>query len=390
MTKLIHVLLMVVIRTLGRCRTQRKKGRTLCSLWAGHPVLNMGINARAECLLGIDARSLVFEHDHIRGAFTYDLAKWRRLPIIGRLSPYGVLLWAVWKFDRFHFYCDRGILVSPEPFTFNWDELELLKKLKKEVFCWAYGADVRSRERTESLGQYNCCMECPQPGSFCICNKETADKYAERIRNNTTAVFSMGDMIHYTPNSINNVFYWPVELEVEKGVKYKPYIPRADSTAALRVVHAPNNRAYKGTRFLMSAVEKLQGEGVSIELQLIEKLSNEEALKLYQQADVLFDQCLIGFHGYTAQEGMALGKPVICYIRDPERYLLDSEACPILSANPEQLEDTLRDLANDRMRVHQLGAAGRRYIEQRHTPIHFAARLHQAYKQLNVEAGKLP
>jgi hypothetical protein len=127
MTKIIHVLLMVIIRTLGRCRTQRKKGRTLCSLWAGHPVLNMGINARAECLLGIDARSLVFEHDHIRGAFTYDLAKWRRLPIIGRLSPYGVLLWAVWKFDRFHFYCDRGILVSPEPFTFNWDELELLK-----------------------------------------------------------------------------------------------------------------------------------------------------------------------------------------------------------------------------------------------------------------------
>lgn len=389
MTKLIHHVLMVVITLLGRCQIGRSSRRSMRSLWVGHPVLNMGINARAERLLGIDARSMVFEHDHIRGSFTYDLSRWRRIPVLGRLLPYGVLLWAAWKFDRFHFYCDRGVLVSPVPFTFNWDELRLLKKLNKEIFCWAYGGDVRSRKKTEALGEYNCCIECPSPGQYCVCNDSVSEDHLGRLHQHVTALFSMGDMIHYTPGSINDIFYWPVELDAEDGERYQPHIPDPESTAPLQVVHAPNNRAFKGTRFMIEAIEQLQREGIEIELNLIEGVSNDEALLMYQQADVLFDQCLIGFHGYTAQEGMALGKPVICFIRDPDRYLLDPKMCPIVSARPEHLKDVLRNLAQDRQRVHELGVAGRHYIEQRHTPIHFATRLHNAYRTLNVEAGTL-
>jgi hypothetical protein len=300
--------------------------------------------------------------------------------------------------------------------------------LGKQVFFWTYGADVRTAGATKALGEPNCCTECIEPGHACICGDQHGLANIAAIRANATAVFAMGDMQEYTPGSRNDLFFWPVDLDADGGTKYAPHYPsqRAgsvqskirtddganqhaplersaqgdalpqtarqwhpvadiatvapkDGGSPLRIVHAPNHRHFKGTRFLIEAVEQLQREGLALELKLVERLPNDEALAIYRTADLVFDQCLIGFHGYFAIEAMALGKPVVCFIRKPAAYLIDHENCPIINAPPEGLAGTIRQLASDRQRLHELGQAGRRYVEKYFSLSAFARRLREAY-----------
>ncbi len=96
--------------------------------------------------------------------------------------------------------------------------------------------------------------------------------------------------------SRNDLFYWPLDLDAGRMANaIAARYPEANVNRPLRVVHAANHRFFKGTRYLLDAIERLRGEGVEIELVLVEKKSNDDALELYRTADVVFDQCVSGF-----------------------------------------------------------------------------------------------
>ncbi len=422
------------------CAAARGNGNVRRSLWAGTPILNMAVNAKAERLLGVRADTLVYETYFITRAFTYNLSRPMRIWGLRAILPYFVLLWASIKYQRFHFYCDcdllgqvgrpcgRGIAGrdAGRVRTDALQALHFLRRLGKQVFFWTYGADVRTAGATKALGEPNCCTQCPAPGQACICDDKLGLANIAAIRAGATALFSMGDMQEYTPGSRNDLFFWPVDLDADDGVKYAPHYPpqRAASasreirmddganqharlsgaslscTAAdiapapkdggppLRIVHAPNHRHFKGTQFLIDAVEQLRREGLAIELRLVERLPNDEALAIYRTADLVFDQCLIGFHGYFAIEAMALGKPAMCFIRRPAEYLIDHEHCPIVNVRPEGIADAIRQLAADRGRLRELGLSGRRYVEKYFSLQAFADRLRVAYADLATGAEK--
>jgi len=335
-------------------------------------------------MLGVDSSTLVYETYFLSDTFDYNFSRWFATPIVRLTFPYAIFLWACWKFQRFHFFCDTGLLPRFGTRRFSLYELRAYHLTKKQVFFYTYGADVRTTLKTKALGKYNCCLECPEPGRACICDDESGDTNILAISRYATAVFSIGDLIEYTPGSRNDLFFWPLDLEAEEGEKYRPRYPSELSESPIRIVHAANHRHFKGTHYLIDAVDRLRTEGLQIELELVEGIPNREALELYRAADIVFDQCLIGFHGYVAIEAMALGKPLIAYIRKPEKYLLDDEKCPIINCKPDQIGLVLRELTESRKRLHELGIAGRRYVEEYFSVEAFSQRLRRAYDELGV------
>jgi hypothetical protein len=360
-------------------RSPRKGVRR--SLWAGTPILTMPVKAKAERLLGVQADTLVYQTYYITSDFNYDLSRWNCGPAAWRafLLPLLVLLWAALKYQRFHFFCDRGILPG-ERFEFREDELAFLNSLGKEIYFYTYGADVRTRRATLALGEPNCCTACPEPGRFCVCDDEIGAKRQTVLRRYATSVFALGDMIHYTPGSRNDLYFWPLDLTNGDG-RYEPRYPSKSGTGPIRIVHAPNHQGFKGTTFLVSAVKRLQDRGVAVELQMVERVPNREALEIYRGADIVFDQCLIGFHGYFALEAMAMGKPVVVFLRDPKADLPAADECPLVNVRPETVESVLEELINDRAKLHELGRQGRRYIERYYTVEAFAKRLRREMGQ---------
>ena len=127
----------------------------------------------------------------------------------------------------------------------------------------------------------------------------------------------------------------------------------------LRVAHAPNHAHFKGTHYLVAAVERLQTEGRAIELVRAQGVPNSQVMALFASCDLVADQFIAGFHGYTALEAMALGKPVLCYLRDPS-MAIDSATCPIINVSPETIYDTLKDCLDGRHDLAALGAGAAR------------------------------
>lgn len=134
-----------------------------------------------------------------------------------------------------------------------------------------------------------------------------------------------------------------------------------------RIVHAPNHRFLKGTDSLIAATDRLSEAGVVFELQLVEKVPRQEALRLYAEADIIADQFCIGAFGVFALEGLAMGKPVLAYL--DEEHLGDPVFnLPIVNANPENLERVLAVLLAVPELRERLGRAGRAAAERYQSP----------------------
>jgi hypothetical protein len=137
----------------------------------------------------------------------------------------------------------------------------------------------------------------------------------------------------------------------------------------LVVAHAPTDRDVKGTGHVIAAVEALRHEGVSVRLDLIEDMTHGEALSRLAAADLVVDQLVLGWYGAVAVEAMALGRPVLAYIRENESE--DNpfgSKLPIVRTTAGTLAADLRALAVDRVARHALAAAGRRFVEEEHDP----------------------
>jgi hypothetical protein len=365
---------------------RRAASRSVYSVWTGTPIITIAVNARAERLLGCRAHSIVTQTYFITDAFDYDLSRLARLRIVGRLVPYAVFLWICLAADRVHFFCDGGLFATGRRFLFSPLERFAYRLLGVRLFLWTYGADVRTREATIASGTPNCCTDCSQVRVACICDDALQKRRYRSLAASATAVFSMGDMTAYTPGSVNDAFFWPIDLRADAGRRYEPRFPAGDPGRPLRIVHASNHRMFKGTKYLEAAVAELRAEGAAVELVLVEKVPNREALEIYRSADVIFDQCLIGFHGYFALEAMALGKPVMCFIRDPG-YLIAPEECPLINIHVSTLKQDIRRLVEERSGLREIGERGRRYVEKHHSVEAFSGRLGRAYERLGVRAA---
>lgn len=142
------------------------------------------------------------------------------------------------------------------------------------------------------------------------------------------------------------------------------------TTGAVRVLHSPNHRGYKGTEFLVAAVEQLRAEGLQVELDLVEGVQNAEVRRRMQHADILAEQFIAPTYALSAVEGMASGLPVMAntgteMLRVMRRFSW-MEECPVLATSIEELVPHLRRLVTDPALRHALGRAGREYVLKYH------------------------
>ena len=182
----------------------------------------------------------------------------------------------------------------------------------------------------------------------------------------------MGDMVAYVPGC-RDMHYWPLDAW---KLEAPPVTFRVGDT--LRVAHAPNHGHFKGTRILVEAIDRLVHEGEKIELVSVQGVPNKKVIELFGGSHIVADQFVAGFHGYTALEAMALGRPVLCFLRN-DQMMVDPATCPIINTRPEQIYDVLKRCLRGEIDLHEAGKNGRIYVEQHYSLEAVAARLGRLY-----------
>ena len=364
----------VVFRVLTRRERHRPQPEKPRLFWGTIPMINMKYHSQAMRRLDYESSTVVAHIYPIHSREDYDvltaelvdsvpLAK--HLPELARklIEPYVTFAWALRNFDVFTIY-SSGTILRRTPLRYR--ELQLLHGAGKKVVLLAYGADVQVMSRIHNLlYKHALCMDYP----------DFTRREAETLRDmeycvaNSDHVMSGVDWVDYMPrwDSLNaghfaiDTAQWTPAPESAEREPHQPVV----------IFHAPNHRELKGTRFLIAACEELKAEGEPIELRLVERVPNTEIRRQLAEADIVADQFIIGWYALFAIEAMAMGKPVLCYLRPDlvELYTLFSFAgeCPLVNTPVLEIKERLRELVHDAPRRRELGLAGRRYVEDNHS-----------------------
>ena len=100
-------------------------------------------------------------------------------------------------------------------------------------------------------------------------------------------------------------------------------------------------------------------------------------------ADVVIDQLRVGWYGAFAVELMAMGKPVIAYIREDDLRFVPRQLAaelPIVRATPDTVQDRLAELLADPAKLAEIGRRSRRFVERWHDPDTIARWLLEVYE----------
>ena len=272
--------------------------------------------------------------------------------------------------DVYGFFFDGGLLGA----TPWWRvELALLRLARKAIVVYPYGSDARLASRTRELGPWNAYTDVARG------DEDRAEPVVrarlDTIGRRANVVLGCADLVEDLPR-LDGIFRYPFDTN-----GWEP-VPEVDD-GVVTVVHAPNHRVLKGTRYLLDAIRQLRAEGLPVDLELVEGMRLDEARRVYARADVIADQFLIGAYALFAIEGMALGKPVVCYLNDRfRRFHPEWEDCPIVSAHPDTLAEVLRRLIGDPVLRRELGARGPAYVRAQHSLESVGASMDEIYRRL--------
>lgn len=248
--------------------------------------------------------------------------------------------------DYGNFLSKRLLHTSIEPI------LSFIKIFRTKVIYLPAGCnDEFTREEFIKFDRGNVCGNC---GFFDNCD----DKINKR---NLRIIKRYADLI------IGSGFNKP-HIKNQKYIKWKSFdldtfnpnikipnsylIPKSNT---FKILHSTslegrdlNGKNIKGSDYIGAAVERLIGEGFNCELIRITDVSSINMKYIQVQSDLIIDQLIYGHWGSTSLEGIALGKPVICYFNKEwkENYIdaLNIQVWPFIEADTNSIYTVLRNL----------------------------------------------
>lgn len=270
------------------------------------------------------------------------------------------------QYDIFHFHFG-------ETFMKDHSDLAYLKQLGKKLIVQHRGSDVRRLSVARRRGNVWVRVK---PGKRRT-DAEIRHKLKLLSRHIDDVIVADKELHGYVHKRYKRIHLLRQFITLDK---FKPIYPSANNDTPL-IVHAPTNVYLKGTAFIEQAIARLRRRGIRFEYRRIEGLRHEEAIGLYRRADIFIDQLLQGSFGVAALEGMALGKPVVCYIEDNLKATYPP-GLPIVSANPDSCYDVLKKLLRRPRLRRCIGKAGRRYIRRYYDADKLAKQLIAIYNKL--------
>lgn len=257
-------------------------------------------------------------------------------------------------------------------------DLALLKKANKKIIFIFQGDDARQ-------------------GGFCRDNFEIT--FANEVDSNYYSTYTdehkkwrinkikkYADKIFYLNPDLGYVLPPEAEFMPYASVDYREWECFASHNIPETplILHAPSHQKVKGTKYVLDAVKRLEREGYKFNFELV-NLPFEEAKMRYKEADIIIDQLLAGWYGGFAVEAMALGKPVISYIREKDLSFIPLEMkndLPIINASPQNIYNKLKRYIENPELLNSIGLRSRSYIEKWHDPDKIVLQLISEYEKI--------
>ena len=265
------------------------------------------------------------------------------------------------RYDLFHFHWGTSL-------TMDGSDLPILQSFGKKLVMQHWGTDVRLYSEAVKRNPYALVKN--RNEDQIKRNLETVSKH---IRH---SVVSDMELLDYVKDYYEHVSVIPAMIDLSR---YTPSGRERRNEKPL-IVHAPTSSYIKGTSYILKAVEALKAQ-YDFDFIAVQGKSHEEAMRIYQKADLIIDQLHIGSYGLLAVEAMAMGKPVICWISDYMRGHYPPDL-PIITANPDNIQTVIGHAIKNIDMLPDKGKQGRAYVEKHHDMLKNSERMLSLYNAL--------
>jgi glycosyltransferase involved in cell wall biosynthesis len=316
---------------------------------------------------------------------------------------------SLFKYDIFHFSNAHAIVFGfalhhwfKERFG-EFFEIYLLKQCgKKIVYSNNACLDGVSQTSFSKWGPESVCSICIWNNVPTVCSDERNLKWGNFRNSVADYQCTLGGnqidcnamaTVHEVPEfyCLDSDFWSPF-LEIPEEFRLQKI-----SKNALRLYHGVGNKESRTNKsgvnihtshIYFPLVEKLNREGMELEILSPSGVPNKEVRFIQAQCDIFLDMLTYGWFGAMAREAMMLGKPVICYLRPEwlETMRLEIpeyvEELPIISATPENIEEVLRNLIANPEMLHEIGIRSRKFAIRWHSKESGGNRLNEVYQKL--------
>jgi glycosyltransferase involved in cell wall biosynthesis len=331
----------------------------------------MGTTVRALRSIGVEARGFARQFSVLHDYAGLETIDWSSPPkgaarlarsLRWRVRLIRAIAWA----DVIHWHWAES--------TWSGNDLRLIRWFRKPALVEFYGDDVRLPKIAARDNPYLARMYVENPDLLEAPCGRWLNRFARCGFDCLVPGFEMAD---YLDNSLFDGYYQTVQLiDLEQ---FEICAPDPTRTRPL-LVHAPSNKARKGTEALLSALERLRGRH-KFDFQLIHNVPRSRALEIVKSCDLFLDQFTVGGEGLASHEAMAFGKPVVCFIKESIRGRYPADL-PIVSATQDSLAEVLPALLTDGPRRHELGLRGRAYVEAHNDARKLAGQLLEIYEDV--------
>jgi hypothetical protein len=330
------------------------------------PLINNIHHKKALTLYGIYAETFVNHVYYITNDFDV---------IIKQIYSYFYFIYWIFSYKAIFIYFNGGLLAFA-PWNFLIKPLEpLLYKIAGiKIVVMPYGGDVQNFNIYSDV-VYKSAYVSDYP-VFIQDNykKNTVEKNVKRWIKYADWIIAGCDWVNYLP-------YWNTLTLAHFSVDMHKWFPVNNTTSPvifdknrpIKILHAPNHKAIKGTDFIENTINKLKNENYPIEYLRIQKVPNDELVKTVQSADIIIDQMIIGWYGIFALEAAACQKPVLIYISpELERLyvmsgLLEVDELPFIKIDHNNLKKILTNIINNPTIIKESGEKSYKYVNTHHS-----------------------
>ncbi len=356
---------LVAFALVERVGTSRRRGRGERPrlIWGPIPIISLKYWSKGTRKRGFEALTCVTVHLPINVKEDFDVyrSRFEGTGLLAvRLVDHKFFAWTLRRGDVFIRFFDGGFLRHTH---LKWLEAPLLRLAGKKLVVSPYGSDVAV---SGHLGD----LEGPLFTDYPTL-RDRSDLTKRWVLH--TSRWANLCVRHQQPGfvprfdaTLPNHF----AIDMDEFGEEPTYSEADGSGDPVTVFHAPNHRHIKGSEYLIEAVDELRGEGLAIELNLVQGRPNSEVREMLAASDIAADQFLLPGYAMFSLEAMAAGRPVLNNIRTLPPELLETEvlrACPAVDADPERLKNELRALAQDPERRREIGLAGRDFVRRFHS-----------------------
>jgi len=249
-------------------------------------------------------------------------------------------------YDLFHYH--YGISA-----WYDYRDLKEIEQKGKKMIMHHWGNDVRFHDMARLNNPYVYTGDSPP-------NKDIHEKLLSISKYIPEAIVQDYEVLPYVEKYYKKVHVLPIAIDLRS---FTPHYPDEQKKRPL-ILHAPTNPLFKGTLYVERAIDELRATH-EFDYVRVEKMNHDQVIDLYKKADIIVDQILCGSYGLLSVESMALGKPVITYIRPDLKDKFPADL-PIISGNPDNVKERIKMLLEDAKLRKSIGEKGRKYVEKYH------------------------